>query len=621
MSDWNGTTSIASSVLAGCDLEMPHSNKWRGEHLLGLLRTLERKCLSIRRANGLKATCSEDREREELQHAIESAASAVLKLIIRTRGFPMHSHTGTAEESLRDPKTSRLIREAGVEGITLLKNDRHILPLWKPRTIAVIGPHSNRAVANGGGSASLTPEHKVAPLEGIQSRTEAEIRFAKGCDSWKWVPLATEFCTTADGKAGVLLEYFDSPYFEGKPIRRVQQETTDLYLWDSPPKRLRHKLHSFRVTTRITPRSTGLHTLGFSSVGPGRLLLDGSVFIDNWEWTQKGEAMFGNSAEVVKRLHLREGIPIDVVVESTNAIRPRCEIPLDGPSNHYGGCRIGYYEDCDTDILLDEAVEAAKCSEVAIVVVGLDAEWESEGYDRKDMLLPKNGSQDRLIEAIVDANLNTVVVNQSGSPVCMRWADKVPAIVQAWYQGQEAGNALADVLFGIHSPSGKLPTTFPKRLEDTPAYGNWAGEDLGIEYKEDIYLGYRFFEKERIEPLFPFGHGLSYATFVYGTPSISNKVLLEDDILEVEVPVHNTGNMAASEIVQAYIRDLNAGVTRPAKELKAFAKIFVQPDETKSAILKLDKHSVGYYDTIQKAWVAEKGWFDVLIGASSVDIR
>ncbi|KAF2099331.1 beta-glucosidase-like protein [Rhizodiscina lignyota] len=606
MSDWGGTTSIGPSVLAGCDLEMPNSGKWRQENLSHLLQALEADCLKRRGPDS------------KLRKAIERSAANVIKLIKRSRGF--HSASDRHERSLNDPETRQIIREAGVEGITLLKNDSRILPLKRPNTIAVIGPNAKRAVTNGGGSASLNPEYKVSPLEGIRSRTDAEIRFAQGCDSWKWVPLATDFCTTPDGKTGVVLEYYDGPNFEGPPIRRMQQTTTDLYLWDSPPAALRNKLYSFRVSTRITPTSTGLQTLGFSSVGPGRLLLNGSVFIDNWEWTKQGEAMFGNSAEVIKKLRLEQDVPIDIVIESTNEIRPRAQMPLNGPDYHYGGCRIGYHEEPEID-LLKEAVETAKASDVAIVVVGLDAEWESEGYDRKDMALPKDGSQDRLVEAVVDANPNTIVVNQSGSPVCMPWADKVLAIVQAWYQGQEAGNALADVLFGIHSPDGKLPTTFPKSIEDTPAYGSWAGDKLEVEYKEDIFLGYRFFEKENIKPLFPFGHGLSYTTFSYGEATISNTVLSEYDILTIEVPVRNTGEMAGSEIVQAYVRDVDARVAKPAKELKAFAKIFIPPNDTKIALLVLDKHSVSYYDTERRAWVAEKGRFDVLIGASSTDIR
>lgn len=475
-------------------------------------------------------------------------------------------------------------------------------------------------MAHGGGSASLNPLHTVTPLQGIASRTHVDVQFAQGCYPWKWVPLANEYCRTPDGRAGVLLEYFDNPDFLGQPIRRLQQTNTDLYLWDSPPESLRDKLHSFRVTTQITPKTTGMHTLGFSSVGPGRLLLAGEVYIDNWEWTQPGEAMFGNSAEVVREVYMTKGVPVEIIVESTNEIRPRSKIPPDGPNHHYGGARIGFFEDCRTNTL-QEAADAAKSADVAIVVVGLDAEWESEGYDRKDMDLPKSGSQDQLIEAVVKANPNTVVVSQSGGPVSMPWADKVPSIMQAWYQGQEAGHALADILFGVRNPSGKLPTTFPRRLEDSPAYANWAPRDVQTRYEEGIFMGYRHYEHKQIEPLFPFGHGLSYSKFVYGVPSISNTVMGPDDTIIIAVPLTNASDIEAAEVVQAYIRDVEASVPRPEKELKAFAKVSLQPQETKIVTLALDKHAVGFYDVERKTWVAERGRFDVQLAASSVDVR
>lgn len=618
MSDWGGTNSSGPSVLSGCDLEMPYSNKWRGQHLLNVLTELEEETIRAKASGDLETATARKKERDSLRQAIESSAAAVIQLVQQTRG--LNGVSEPPEFTRTDPDTAKAIYQAGVAGMTLLKNERSVLPIKSVDSIAVIGPNSGRAIANGGGSASLNPQYKTTPLDSIATRTSGDVKYALGCDSWKWVPLATDYCSTPDGKPGVLLEYFAGPDLEGQPIRRLQQTTTDLYLWDSPPQSLRGTLHSFRITTHITPKTTGNHTFGFSSVGPGKLLLNGKVFIDNWDWTEAGEAMFGNSQEVVKKLFVKKGVPIEVVVESTNEIRPRCKIPLDGPSHYYGGCRIGYHEE-RTDSLLEEAVQAAKSSDVAIVVVGLDAEWESEGYDRKEMDLPKDGSQDRLIEAVLEANPNTVVVNQSGSPVTMPWADKVPAIMQAWYQGQEAGNALADVLFGIQSPGGKLPTTFPRRLEDTPAYMNWGGEDLEVPYEEDIFLGYRHYEQNNIAPLFPFGHGLSYTTFAYGHPSLSHRAMNKTNELIVTVPIENTGKVAATEIVQTYVRDPDAAVPRPQKELKAFTKVYLEAGGSRAVSLKLDKQAVGYWDEKQKAWVARKGTYEALIGASSADIR
>jgi beta-glucosidase len=240
------------------------------------------------------------------------------------------------------------------------------------------------------------------------------------------------------------------------------------------------------------------------------------------------------------------------------------------------------------------------------------------------MDLPKNGSQDRLIEAVLAANPRTVIVNQSGTPISMPWVHRAPAILQAWYQGQEAGNALADVLLGNSSPSGKLPTTFPVRIEDNPAYHNWPGENLKTVYGEGIYIGYRHYERAKIAPLFPFGHGLTYTTFEYGTPSASSDHLTETGEILITVPITNTGSVPAHEIVQAYVKDVKSSLPRPEKELQAFGKVFLQPGETKNVVLRLDKYSVGYFDTslgVTGAWIAEEGLFEVLVGASSVDVR
>ena len=333
--------------------------------------------------------------------------------------------------------------------------------------------------------------------------------------------------------------------------------------------------------------------------------------------------MFSASQDILKSIHLDANIPVEILIESTSEVRPASKVSIIGRRYDYGGCRIGYQEEDKID-RLQEAADTARDADVAILVVGLDAEWESEGYDRQTMDLPKDGSQDRLIEAVLAANPRTVVVNQSGTPISMPWVQKAPAILQAWYQGQEAGNALADVLLGNASPSGKLPTTFPVRVEDSPAFHNWPGENLQTVYGEGIYVGYRHYERSHISPLFPFGHGLTYTTFTYGVPTLDGNVLTESGPLTLSVPITNTGSVAAAEIVQAYVRDVKSSLPRPEKELQAFGKVFLQPGETQVVHLALDKYSVGYFDTSlgqTGAWIAEEGLFEVLIGASSADIR
>jgi beta-glucosidase len=595
ISDWTALTDATGvkSIQAGCDLEMPGPAKRRGPRVM-------------------KAV-----ESGYISHLdVERAAGNVLHLIERTKG--LDGPPETPEFASDNPATRSIIRQAGVEGLTLLKNEGNVLPIRGARKIAVIGPNAKRAIVGGGGSAKVNPYYTVTPFEGIQAATDAEIIFAQGSENPKWLPLASKYCETPSGKSGVLLEFFRGDRFEGEPLFVQHKETTDLYLWDSAPKAVLPD-YSFKVKAILTPETTGLHTFSLSSVGPGRLYLNGELFIDNWDWTEEGEAMFDDSMDVLKAVELESGVPVNILVESTSEIRPLAKISIAG-SHGYGGCRIGYQEEVKGN-LLDEAVRVAREADVAVVIVGLDNEWESEGYDRQHMDLPKDGSQDRLVEAIFEANPNMVVINQSGSPVAMPWADKVPTILQAWYQGQEAGNALADVLFGKQSPSGKLPTTFPKRLEDNPAYHNWPGENLRVVYGEGIFVGYRHFERMKIEPLFPFGHGLTYTHFSYGEAKISGKFLSESGALLVSVPITNDGDMAAHEIIQLYIRDVKSRLPRPSKELQGFSKIFLLPGETKTVQMSVDKHSVGYYDTSLQSWIAEEGSFNVLIGASSVDIR
>jgi beta-glucosidase len=433
MSDWGGTNSVVESIEAGCDIQMPVSDEYRGEKTLQAIK-----------------------DGKLSKEAVEKAAANILYLVERTKGNDLSEEPAEREDDREE--TRKLIRNLGAEGLTLLKNEGNVLPIKPSETkIAVIGSNANRAIAGGGGSASLNPYYNTLPLDSIKAVPGKEVIYALGCHTYKWLPLAADYCTTASGEQGVMLEFFGGDQFEGTPKVIQQRSNTDLFLWDSAPLEVVGGPWSVRAKTRITPVTSGRHTISFSTVGPGRLLVDGEVKVDLWNWTEQGEAMFDNSKDILVEIQMEAGKEIELVAETTNEIRPMWK-QKPGVTHKYGGVRIGYKEEDGQD-LLQEAISAAKASDVAIVIVGLDAEWESEGYDRRTMDLPKDGSQDRLIAEVLKANPRTIVVNQSGSPVTMPWADTVPAIIQGWYQGQEAGNALADVLFGLKNPSGKLPVS------------------------------------------------------------------------------------------------------------------------------------------------------------------
>jgi beta-glucosidase len=231
------------------------------------------------------------------------------------------------------------------------------------------------------------------------------------------------------------------------------------------------------------------------------------------------------------------------------------------------------------------------------------------------------GRQNELIARVTAVNPKTIVVLQTGAPVTMPWIDQVPAVLEAWYPGQECGNAIADVLFGAVNPAGRLPQTFPKRLEDNPAFGNYPGDNGRVQYAEGIFVGYRFYERDGIEPLFPFGHGLAYTTFGYANLRLSADDLAPGDSLTVSIDVTNTGARAGHEVVQLYVGDRQARLARPPKELKAFRKVFLQPGETATVSMILNMRALAYFDDAHDAWRAEAGEFDVLVGASSRDIR
>lgn len=570
------------------------------------------------------------------QSDIDRAAENVLTLVQRTKGSDLSAEAEEREDNREE--TRNLIREAGVQGLTLLKNEGSILPI-NPKTakVAVIGPNANRAIAGGGGSASLNPYYNTLPLDSIRAAAQQPVVYALGCHIHKWLPLASAFCTDRTGQQGVTIDWYKGDKFEGQPVVVQKRTNTDLFLWDSAPLTEVGPEWSAVVTTRLTATTTGKHTVSYMSVGPGRLFVDGKLAMDLWDWTEEGEAMFDGSIDYLVEVQMEANRPVELRVEMTNELRPLSKQKQFNMTHKYGGCRIGFKEEDQVDYL-QEAVNAAKAADVAVVIVGLDAEWESEGYDRQTMDLPSDGSQDRLIEAVVAANPNTVVVNQSGSPVTMPWADRVPAILQAWYQGQEAGNALADVLFGLKNPSGKLPVrpppshhpplianprqcTFPKRLQDTPAYHNWPGENLEVVYGEGLYIGYRHYDRVRVPPLFPFGHGLSYTQFEYGRPSLSAKALRQGERIELTVAVTNVGARDGAETVQVYVRDEKSRLPRPDKELVAFEKVALEAGETRHLRIGLDQYAVGYFDTALGRWIAEEGRFEVLVGASAGDIK
>lgn len=280
----------------------------------------------------------------------------------------------------------------------------------------------------------------------------------------------------------------------------------------------------------------------------------------------------------------------------------------------------GYYLDKDTvdETLIEEAKEVAKLADTVILFAGLPDRYESEGYDRVHLNIPEN--QKRLIEVVSEVNSKIVVVLSNGAPIEMPWLDKVKAVLEGYLGGQALGGAISDILFGDANPCGKLAETFPKKLSDNPSYLFFPGDGDKVEYREGIFVGYRYYDTKNVEPLFPFGYGLSYTTFEYSNLSVSQKEIKDTDTLKVTVNVKNTGTVVGKEIVQLYVRDVESSVSRPKKELKGFEKIELQPGEKKAITFTLNKRAFAYYDTDLQDWYVETGKFQILIGKNSNDI-
>jgi len=303
----------------------------------------------------------------------------------------------------------------------------------------------------------------------------------------------------------------------------------------------------------------------------------------------------------------------------------RVDIPFDELQKLAGAAMLTYSEgypadDAFVQALIDEAVKEARSAEIALLYIALPSYKESEGYDRRDLDL--TAQQVALIKAVTKAQPLTVVILNNGSAVAMsEWIDGAAAVLEAWMMGQAGGGAIADILFGKVNPSGRLSETFPLKLVDTPAYLSFPGGHGEVRYGEGIFIGYRYYDAKEMPVLFPFGYGLSYTTFAYSAPRLSASTCKDTDTIIVSVDVTNTGTVAGKETVQVYVHDRQAGLQRPPKELKGFAKVALEPGETKTVSIPLDFRSFAYYHPGYKQWITEDGEFDILIGASANDIR
>lgn len=581
MSDWFGTYT-ADVPAGGLDLEMPGPARWMSaDHVQ-------------------QALASGDLTPEALDDKVRRLLGAMQRA-----GILDQPDLPTEEIGIDLPDERQLVRAAAQETIVLLTNHDNILPLNPDagQTIAVIGELARWPNIMGGGSSQVTPHYVVSPLAGIRRRVgaQATVLYEPGCRVRKHLPLP-DLATmhSADGRPGVDMALYDNLDGHGEPAyQRVTEQFSFGWFGESVPA-VNQERFSARLSGYFTPQESGVHTFELTSVGQSRCFLDGELILDNWNEAQP-------QAQQTVQLSLHAGQAYAINVEFRWQGDPR-----------WRSLHLGHLPPQAED-LMAAAVAAARQADVVILVAGLTSDWEAEGFDRVDMELP--GAQNELIAQVTAVNPRTIVVLNTGSAVAMPWVDQAAAVVAQWYNSQECGNALADVLFGDVSPSGKLPTTFPKRLQDNPAYLNYPGENGKVLYGEGLFVGYRYYDAKEVAPLFPFGHGLSYTDFAYGRLQLSAHEFTATDGLTLSCDIHNAGARAGKEIVQVYVRDVQSALVRPPQELKAFTKVALVPGETQVVTFKLDQEAFWYYNPAAGGWQVEPGEFEILVGASSRDIR
>jgi hypothetical protein len=463
-------------------------------------------------------------------------------------------------------------------------------------TIAVIGSAAHaHPIAVGEGSGRVEPPYVVTPLQGVITRTlgtSVTVLDVQGDSTLG--PIPSGALRTPTGTLGLLGEYFDNPTLSGTLVLTRVDPNVDFTWWGGPPgPGVPAENWSARWTGSLVPTTTGTATLALTSDDGSRLFISDTLVIDNW-----GE--HGDQTRWAT-IPLTAGQAYPIRVEYFQA---------SGDSDiHFQWCP-------PSDI--ESAVAAASQADVAVVVVGLTS---GEGWDRTDLFLPCN--QDALISAVAQANPHTIVVLYTPAQVLLPWADQVAAILVGWLPGQEAGNALADVLFGDVNPSGRLPVTFARNAADYPAAESpeqYPGVDGRVFYSEGLRVGYRHFDSRDITPLFPFGHGLSYTTFEYGNLSINPTTISTAGMVTVTLAVTNTGSRAGAEVVQFYL-GFPPEAGEPPRQLKGLQKIYLQPGETQPVTFTLTPEAFSFWSAGLERWVAYPGAYQVMVGASSRDIR
>ncbi|HEY1928171.1 MAG TPA: glycoside hydrolase family 3 C-terminal domain-containing protein [Caulobacteraceae bacterium] len=587
VSDWGAVHDTVGPAAAGCDLEMPGPPAWFGDKLLAAVR-------AGRVPEG----------------AIDESARRIVRLILRTGvldGRPRPSG------ELRSARHREIAARAAEEAVVLLKNEGELLPLdlSHVRSVAVVGPNAAVRRIQGGGSSQVRAAREVSLLQAIQEvlGEQAQVRHAEGGDNEPVPPHARSGFFSIDearSAPGFMVERFAERGLEGEPFETAPDRSIGRLISTHNHLDREMGLGAIRWTGWLWPEREGRHEIGLRAAGTVSLRLAGQTLID---MSTPGaiDTLDVSGSRVPRRvvgIHLEAGRGYEIVVEY---VRPPTE---DLPPWEYLG--LGLRQPRGS---VEEAAAVAAECDAAIAVIGAASVSEAEGYDREGLELP--GDQNALVEAVLAANPRTVVVLTNGAPYALPWIDHVPAVVEAWLGGEEGPHATARILFGAASPSGRLPVSFPRKLEDTPAHG-WYPGDESVTYGEGLFVGYRHFDRAAEPPLFAFGHGLTYTRFAYSDIA-APEVVPAGATVEVSFTLKNVGERAGMETAQVYVRPRGPSVERPVKELKGLAKVALEPRESRRITVTLDARAFSYWNPAGACWVAEPGSYDILVGCSAAD--
>jgi beta-glucosidase len=578
MSDWDATYDGVAAANNGLDLEMPSGKFMNRATLLAAIK------------NGTVTEATIDEK--------------VRRILRTTIAFGFFDREQTDKSiPLDNPAAHAVALDAARGSIVLLKNDG-ILPLQegKYKRIAVIGPNADHAAYGGGGSGLVQPFHAVSPLEGIRKLVgaQSEITFSPGVSQLEAVYQGTSFTTEASGgTAGLKGEYFNNKNLEGAPaLTRTDEHIRFDWGEDGYASGQPKYNYSARWTGYYTPQESRAYTFSIAGDDGYRLWVDDQLVID--QWVEQGTTL------KQKQLTLAGGRPYKIRLEYFQA---------------GGGANISFGVADDRNHEIEAATKNASNADIVILCIGYDADTEGEGFDRP-FALP--AEQVKLIEAVLKANKNVVVVLNAGGDVDMSpFLPGSRALLDAWYPGQEGGTAVAEILFGKVNPSGKLPISLERRWEDNATFNSYYDPDKTkhVEYKEGVFLGYRHFDKSGVAPLFPFGFGLSYTKFAYSGLKITPAQVHGVAGYKVAYTVKNVGEREGAEIAQVYVGEQQPHVPRLVKELKGFTKTFLKPGESKQVEVLLDSRAFSYYDVDTKSWKADPGRYSILVGSSSQKIE